>query len=646
MLKITFRGELKYVTLGIQRIAAVIAAALMSTPYAAADETTVTWMGGFWGGWTEPLNWSPAVTPYNNGNTLVNIVVDGLPTQATVLEHDYDIVVNDVRVNAGDALRMYLFSVLHLTGDSLSLDGTLALYEYSNLVLHSDLEVSGNNGILTGISGAYHMVYGEPAGLRLTVGPTIQVRGELDLGMGTLALTNKGWIRASVNGGITVDLDSCGPNYNMGVMSAGPGFMVIRNAVIDNTGGIIRTDSQGDIILSNNTIIGGSIIDSASWDQAEIRNVSQLTLQDVRIDGGFVLGGGSTTRVGGVMNSTNADIKSSTNAAATIELLPGGATFPGSGGIRLPDSTATQIRPQSGTPRLTLGAQFQLSGGGSIGAGNMFLTNHGTIYCGSLSGLHLHLGSTEPNFNDGLIQIGDESHLTLEATALDNASGEVIIGAGSTLTLDSSSIVGGSMHVDGLLSRPRGTMTLTSDRLSGSGEVNAPEIIVASGTVDPGAESSPSYSSIEFVGHTTLSDCTVKIGIAGTQPVVKFDVVAVSGDLQLGGTLHLTFPSGYQPPVGQTYAIITCTGTRSGQFAAVDSDFGFAVVTYGTNGVNVAFQLTNPNPADLTGDGHVDGADLGSLLAAWGPCAGCPADLDGDGAVDGADLGTLLADWG
>ena len=47
--------------------------------------------------------------------------------------------------------------------------------------------------------------------------------------------------------------------------------------------------------------------------------------------------------------------------------------------------------------------------------------------------------------------------------------------------------------------------------------------------------------------------------------------------------------------------------------------------------------------ADLNGDGVVDGADLGQLLANWGgPGAG---DLNGDGSVDGADLGLLLSEW-
>ncbi len=50
-------------------------------------------------------------------------------------------------------------------------------------------------------------------------------------------------------------------------------------------------------------------------------------------------------------------------------------------------------------------------------------------------------------------------------------------------------------------------------------------------------------------------------------------------------------------------------------------------------------------PGDLNRDKVVNGADLGLLLASWGPCGGCSADLNGDGDVNGADLGLLLAGW-
>ena len=53
---------------------------------------------------------------------------------------------------------------------------------------------------------------------------------------------------------------------------------------------------------------------------------------------------------------------------------------------------------------------------------------------------------------------------------------------------------------------------------------------------------------------------------------------------------------------------------------------------------------SGPNcPEDMNGDGMVNGADLGLLLAAWGSEAG---DFNGDGTTNGADLGLMLAMFG
>jgi len=88
-------------------------------------------------------------------------------------------------------------------------------------------------------------------------------------------------------------------------------------------------------------------------------------------------------------------------------------------------------------------------------------------------------------------------------------------------------------------------------------------------------------------------------------------------------------------------------------------------------GINVVFETTqtywfdaiqisgvpdqpSTSPADLNGDGVVNGIDLGILLANWSIPAGspgcggaspCPADVNVDGVVDGIDLGILLASW-
>ena len=49
-------------------------------------------------------------------------------------------------------------------------------------------------------------------------------------------------------------------------------------------------------------------------------------------------------------------------------------------------------------------------------------------------------------------------------------------------------------------------------------------------------------------------------------------------------------------------------------------------------------------PGDLNGDGVVNGADVGLLLADWAS-SGSAADLDNDGVVGGGDIGLLLSYW-
>lgn len=57
--------------------------------------------------------------------------------------------------------------------------------------------------------------------------------------------------------------------------------------------------------------------------------------------------------------------------------------------------------------------------------------------------------------------------------------------------------------------------------------------------------------------------------------------------------------------------------------------------------------ITVHRTADLNGNGSVDPADLGLMIAQWGPAnPKSTADLDGSGEVDGADLGRLIERWG
>jgi hypothetical protein len=146
------------------------------------------------------------------------------------------------------------------------------------------------------------------------------------------------------------------------------------------------------------------------------------------------------------------------------------------------------------------------------------------------------------------------------------------------------------------------------------------------------------------------------VDIGGHAPGIEHDFITVSdGDALLDGTLLVAVvDSGsglFEPQLGDAFEILAAPGTVSGAFdnqpvSFVPGTVYLWDVNVSASSVELSLGAIVPCPADLSGDGIVDGADLGLLLAAWGACAGCVADINQDGAVDGSDLGLLLASWG
>ncbi|MFO0873677.1 MAG: hypothetical protein U0575_06860 [Phycisphaerales bacterium] len=146
------------------------------------------------------------------------------------------------------------------------------------------------------------------------------------------------------------------------------------------------------------------------------------------------------------------------------------------------------------------------------------------------------------------------------------------------------------------------------------------------------------------------------VDIGGHLPGVDHDFMTVSdGEALLDGQLVvdvIDLGGGFfEPQVGDEFEILAAPGTVSGGFdyqpvSFVPGTVYLWDVNVSPSSVALTLDEIVPCPADITGDGLVDGADLGVLLAAWGPCVGCAADVTFDGVVDGADLGVVLAAWG
>ncbi|MDZ4831263.1 MAG: hypothetical protein SGJ09_13835 [Phycisphaerae bacterium] len=123
-------------------------------------------------------------------------------------------------------------------------------------------------------------------------------------------------------------------------------------------------------------------------------------------------------------------------------------------------------------------------------------------------------------------------------------------------------------------------------------------------------------------------------------------------DLVAGLGSRFSLFSGIQSGVGANPAVLTFAfdgaGATAGMYSqnvtvsASDQDIPGAMSSLLQLTLTVTVNAVG-NPADLDGNGTVDGADLAILLGQWG--ADGSADITGDGVVDGADLATLLGAW-
>ncbi len=123
------------------------------------------------------------------------------------------------------------------------------------------------------------------------------------------------------------------------------------------------------------------------------------------------------------------------------------------------------------------------------------------------------------------------------------------------------------------------------------------------------------------------------------------DIAAVGTDSNSIGILAGDGTGGFAPGL----AIATGIAPKQIALGDLDGDGDLDVATSNRDSNNATIASNDSCPdtgivGDLNGDGAVNGADAGLLLAAWGT-ADAAADLDGSGLVDGADIGIMLANW-
>jgi len=161
-----------------------------------------------------------------------------------------------------------------------------------------------------------------------------------------------------------------------------------------------------------------------------------------------------------------------------------------------------------------------------------------------------------------------------------------------------------------------------------------------------------------LIDDNTLDASNARIRFVHASPDAPAVDIALAGGPVLFGDVSFTEVGDYLTvPAGSYDLDVRLAGTETvvlplpGITVSANTVYSvFAMgLAFGTPSLQAVIFVDNEgpspsSPADLNGDGQVNGADLGLLLAAWGELEGA-ADLNDDGIVDGADLGLLLAAW-
>jgi hypothetical protein len=244
---------------------------------------------------------------------------------------------------------------------------------------------------------------------------------------------------------------------------------------------------------------------------------------------------------------------------------------------------------------LTVTGQMTL---GVLGEGRLtaddfsFVTVHGTLMVGEtalgilnvLGGSEarcetLQVGSSVPE-GGGTVVLGTASELTITGNA------QVGIGAGHGVVLlsEATSVlrIDGTMDIGNPAGGPGGgAVALAGARIEGAGSINVNPngALIGAGTinlcsvcrVDQGGLISPGLSPglLTINGnYNQLSSGVLIIEVAGLAPG-QFDVLAVNGDVTLGGTLEVRFLDGFLPRQGDRIEFLNLSGSLSNNFTQI-----------------------------------------------------------------------------
>ncbi len=188
----------------------------------------------------------------------------------------------------------------------------------------------------------------------------------------------------------------------------------------------------------------------------------------IAVDDGavFAVGGART------FNNTGAITLNSAGGATEVK-FEGNAALSGGGNITLSDNAANTITGAAAGAFLT-NVDNTITGAGSLGAGQLTLRNQaaGVIDASGTNALILNTGAGGAA-NAGLIEATGTGGLLISGTNVNGTGGTILAGAGSSVTLQASTVTGGTLstEVAGRIIIADGSSVVTGGEIANAGTI-------------------------------------------------------------------------------------------------------------------------------------------------------------------------------
>jgi hypothetical protein len=541
-----------------------------------------TWIGGAANWNASASNWSCGHIPTANDNVIINsnnpilnanVTVNALTLGGGTLSGNFSLTVTNNFDHNGGFLTgtgtctvngQYRGNVPNSSTANLYLLDKNMVFNGGGVVNNANIYVRGGSAftIATDKTFTYNSTFGSvgvfkyissslPTTLNIQSNAVLRKIGAQEVKLDAFKFNSQGEIRNESNALLMAGVSGTGNTYSNSTIYIADGSEIII------TGGTHD--------LSNCNITGGGLFTSGN---ATLNMFSTTTMS-------------SNMR----MNAWGGTIWNLTGFEASIRSFRIVGTVNGTGNI-----TTSEYVTMDGAPNYNVTGDLTCNGDMPIYYGTCNMGGSGTLTVNGKIDLILQNGVTVPT----ILNLNRNTNLAGNITS-NNAINALNVQSGKTLdfinTANRSASSAGSLNVNGILKKSgsatlftvslpttitntgnvvvtngtlkfNGTATSLSGTAMGTATLDLPASFTNTGTFAPGL----SPGTLNYIGNYTNS--VLQFEMQEASGVVSKDLLNITGNMTLGGTLNIVILGGVIP--SGTYDIVVCSGTRTGTFATVN----------------------------------------------------------------------------